>query len=869
MVTSDRAAPEDLEASQRDRRLADLLVERGLVGSDEIARWLESTSPGGLAPRLVSEGVIPGRLLARLERDLDVLEQVGPPDDSTLPSDVRARAGDPRACFGRYVLVSKLGQGGMGEVWKAYDRSLARWVALKFLLVPDPDLVPRFLREAALAAELSHPNVAQVYDVGAHDERVFLAMHYVEGESLQGRTLDRRRAVEVVRDAARGVAHAHARGIVHRDVKPANLIEMPDGQVVVTDFGLARRIDDGSNLTVTGEVLGTPSFMAPEQARGASADARTDVYGLGATLFALVEGRIPYTGPGPVEVLRLVAAGRFPRLAGTDDLVWIVARATERQPDDRYSSAEALLDDLDRYLDGRTVAAHRVGVLERARRFARRRPAIAAALVVLFALAVAGAVLGAGALRALAARRTEVARADGYLGKARAVLEEVQRLEAADQEGTPGMDRAVADLGRLAEDAVRAAPDYPPALRMRARSEGFAGRHAEAETDWTRVLLLDPTDDDAHGRRAIARVFQVPDVIPSAVATAKSMKFTPTPPPDAKRALLAGAEADAAALPADHPLRARVEGMLAYLRGDAKTAIALLEKPLAEQPYLWRERLLLANALLLDGDFERAGAEAAKLVDAHLGGMSALSVRGYARGGLGDFAGAVADMTEVLKQHPDWSSQRHFRAFWQFQLGRTEASLSDYDRVLRDEPDDVDALLGRSGALAAAQRTDEARRDVDRAVELAPDDARAWYERGNAWAGTEEAVRSFTKALALDDSLNEARGQRAYTAFLMGRYEDAARDGLEAARKEPDYGPWHFVAGASLVYVERYAEALPELDRAIAWKPENGYAFLLRALARSYVGSCDGARADLDRARELDAPLDPDMVKQIEKSCPR
>ncbi len=191
-----------------------------------------------------------------------------------------------------------LGSGGMGEVWKAWDPDLRRWAALKFLTKQLPEEHARFRSEAQMAAKLAHPNIAAIYEVGEHEGRPFIAMQFVEGRTLDGwPASDRRGLAKLMRDAARALALAHDQGVVHRDIKPENLMVDASGRVVVTDFGLARPIEGGASaVSMPGTALGTPSYMSPEQSRGAPVDGRADIYGLGATLYAVCGRRLPFAG---------------------------------------------------------------------------------------------------------------------------------------------------------------------------------------------------------------------------------------------------------------------------------------------------------------------------------------------------------------------------------------------------------------------------------------------------------------------------------------------------------------------------------------------------------------------------------------------
>jgi eukaryotic-like serine/threonine-protein kinase len=310
--------------------------------------------------------------------------------------------------FGDYEIIDEIARGGMGVVYRARQRSLNRLVALKMILTgtlaSEADVL-RFRAEAQAVANLDHPHIVPIYEVGQYDGHHYFSMKLIEGGSLAehlGRYVaDLRASARLVADVARAVHHAHRRGILHRDLKPSNVLLDAAGTPHVVDFGLARRVARGSELTRSDAIVGSPPYISPEQASGrkAAITTATDVYGLGAMLYALLTGKPPFRGDSVLETLEQVrhAQPEPPSGAGRGvdrDLETICLKCLEKEPARRYSTAQDLADDLERWLHGEPIRARRVGPLERARSWAKRRPAAAALLLVSTAAALA--LVGAG-----------------------------------------------------------------------------------------------------------------------------------------------------------------------------------------------------------------------------------------------------------------------------------------------------------------------------------------------------------------------------------------------------------------------------------------------------------------------------------------
>lgn len=262
-----------------------------------------------------------------------------------------------------YTIVEELGRGGMGTVYKAKDETLDRFVALKVLgehLMADPEAVQRFLREAKSAAALSHPHIVQIHAVGEENGRHYFVMEHVPGRTLdqvvrsEGR-VDVRRSAQWVLEAARGLAAAHDQGVLHRDVKPANLIFDRHGRIKIADFGLALSLSAANRLTATGMLMGTPGYLAPEQCEGSEADPRTDLYSLGITWYELLTGVLPFSADSPAAVLVKILQSEPPpveelRPEVDPEVRRILGRMMAKKRQDRFPDAHALIAELERFL---------------------------------------------------------------------------------------------------------------------------------------------------------------------------------------------------------------------------------------------------------------------------------------------------------------------------------------------------------------------------------------------------------------------------------------------------------------------------------------------------------------------------------------
>src|SRR5438876_4860217 len=427
--------------------------------------------------------------------------------------------------FGDYELLEQIGRGGQGVVFRARQKSLNRIVALKVIGLGQwatKAHLKRFRLEAEAAASLDHPCIVPVYEVSEREGSCYFSMKFVEGGQLDAvasrETMPPRRAAELIAKVARTVHYAHEHHILHRDIKPGNILLDQQGEPHLTDFGLARLVETESTVTRTLEVLGTPSYMAPEQAVGnnAAVSSATDIYGLGAVLYQLLTGHPPFAGDTTYETVRMVleTQPRQPRLCNPKvdrDLETICLKCLEKKPAKRYASGQALAEDIERFLRNEPIRSRRSSRLEHLWLWCKRKPLVAsltAALIVVVAIGFAGALWE---LRRVQGDRVLVRRANlSAQEKARLTAEQTNNPAAYDAylrgRALPGWWHQEGAI-RLFQEAVKLDPTFAQAwayLSIGQSGSYWLGtdpspaRLAAAKDALDRALTLDPDLPETH-----------------------------------------------------------------------------------------------------------------------------------------------------------------------------------------------------------------------------------------------------------------------------------------------------------------------------------------------------------------------------------
>ncbi len=804
---------------ESDVLLVARLVAAGRISAAQLHAALDvqrrrgSTLP--LGEVLQSQGILgPGELAPP--------SSSAPPDE--VPPEVAGALGDPSRRIGRYVLLAELGRGGMGAVHRGWDLELHRLVAIKTLLDPSirDEQRERFLREARVAARLRHPGIVTVHEVGVQGDRPYLVMDLVEGRALSALRRDEltpRRIAELVRTLAEAVEVAHREGVIHRDVKPDNILIDADGAPRLTDFGLARDASTARQLTVTGQVLGTPSYMAPEQADGDStSDARTDVYAIGGVLYWGLVGRPPFDGPTPLAVIKqlLFQDPEPPRRIDPTvnaDLETIALRCLEKEPERRYGSAKAVVDELDRFLDGRAILARPDGAIGRARRWTRRHRATAALLVLLGALGVSSFVgafvvwrqarAAEKAARVAEARREADAARDAFREVAatavtREELDEALACGLASVEAAASLAREAGEAGapRLGDELLAVAA-FARRSEQWSVAAGLVDRAAE---------LGVPAAAGAHAALDAARVEREKER-------------------QAAVEEILGRAATGALTEAAQGIDDAVYDLLRHREdATARQLIVALDGVTAELRAVFRE-------VLIEGDAAAPISELEHAITAELEPRETVDT------------GSIPQLIRAQ--------------------ARVELAAAADRRPNRRWP----AIVAQRQVAAVGPRHDlaEVCFEALSRLELLPGDAADAIAR-YLFAEMDEAVaaRAATAMLRLEPATGLDRVAVVRSRFESGgggRFDRAMQTvlgtrGLAPPAPAREDDPRAQLQRGTLLLDQRdFAGAIRVFDRVLELEPRNGKALVDRGIARFQTGDLDGAIADLDAALALD-PMD-------------
>jgi tetratricopeptide (TPR) repeat protein len=753
--------------------------------------------------------------------------------------------------IGDYEVRQEIGSGGQATVYRGRAPDGSE-VAIKLVVAISDRQLKRFEREAEALARLRHPHLVAVRDVGTHRGTPYLVLDYVRGESLEDRLTRRgplppRRAAALTRDLADALNHAHSESLLHRDVKPDNVLLDASEAAYLTDFGLVKDLDpDGSKsrLSRTGTFLGTPGYAAPEQAGGAASSLgpATDVYGLGATLYAMLTGRPPHEGESLLEVAHKtleeppVPPSRLS--AGIDpELERICLRCLAKAPSERFPSAGALVHALEVFL---------------AREPAAPRRASRATILATTALIGGGSALAAWVLTTSVVAPAATARVE-------------PEPPPPTSPASPPSPRVVTT------DAPPPAPDPQATLHAYARlcedAQGYlrAGDHAAAEARAGEAIALETGLLDAHRVRASARFMQGDTA--GAFADLEAARRADPNDPLTWNALatvheLTGSRSEALAaldrtleLDPDLPEALELRGRLRVAELRFRDALPDLSRALELRPGHLEARAARAEARFQLDDEEGAIEDADLVLQTDPGHAYAARTRGLAYLSLGQAELAVADLTLAIEGGRASASTYGNRASARSLLGDKRGALEDYERALELETgDNPNLVYNHALALQHLERHAEAIEAFSQAIELDPDLPMPWFGRGASRSrsgDTDGALEDYDQAVRVDPACAKAYLNRGAIKSDRGDREGALADYTAALEAKPDFKEAWFNRGILRNHMLDHRGAIEDHSQVIAIDPSYARAWVSRGVAKHRAGDLEGAIADYEHGIEL------------------
>lgn len=769
----------------------------------------------------------------------------------------------PKVHLPGYEILGELGRGGMGVVYRARHLALNRLVAVKMIIAgghASADQLNRFRVEAESVARLQHPNIVQVYDIGENDGLPFFSLEFVDGPSLDKVLLRKpqpeAKAAEIIETLARAMHYAHQQGVIHRDLKPANVLLMKSGEPKISDFGLAKQLESDSSQTRTGTIMGTPSYMAPEQGRGdKQVGGLADVYAMGSMLYEMICGRPPFLAASAFETLKLllneepIPPSRLqPRVSR--DLETICLKCLQKDPQRRYESSGALADDLQRFREGKPIVARPIGQLERAWRWCRNNPQVAALSGLVAVLTVA--TVAASALYSLKMARESVAVAETRK-QAR------DHLDRAQQAAEAGRIQSAQDLVSWSDPLLLTSTelrDERTALStLRAQLASF--QEFQQQLDKARYLGLFGTPATlAQARDTCHELISLYDQIEQRSGSHSEG----WPPLGERREELLREDLFEAFLVASQV--ERTAAMNGVGEGDLeaanKQAIEWLDRA---------ERLLPPTKALYvrrGGYYERSGdAERAKADLARAAGIEARSsvdrfwhgfaefrrgeearLKGESKPAIGFYRNAAAEFARVVEVRPE-----NFWAYFTWAtchatLGNRHDAIVGFTTCAAIRPDVPWPYANRGTVHLQLGETDQALADFSRSIEYGPADAANYIRRASAWFTLQDfknAKADYSAALQLEPRNTEARRNRAVVGIMGRELDEALSDWKELARLDPVSHEPSYFQGAIELGRRNDAEAAAHLTEALRLKPDDPQALIALAMLQRWQGKSDEA----------------------------
>src|SRR5881398_2097761 len=835
------------------------------------------------AETFVATVVDPG-LAEQLARD----EATGAP-----PVKIAAHAGELLGELGDYELLEVVGRGGQGVVFRARQKSLNRTVALKVISLgqwASKAHLRRFLLESEAAAKLEHPGIVPIHEVGERDGSCYFSMKFVEGGQLdevaRREPMPIRRAVELIAKVAHTVHYAHEHGILHRDIKPGNILLDAKGEPHLTDFGLARLVESESSVTQTLDVLGTPSYMAPEQAVGnnAAVSSTTDVYGLGAVLYQLLTGHPPFAGGTTYETIKLLedTEPRPPRLLNPKvdrDISTICLKCLEKDPKRRYSSALALVEDLEHWLNHEPIQARHTGIFARGIKWVQRNPTSALLAASLIALAAAAGWI---------VWKSELIRHPVTTGIAVLPFENLseQREDAAAfvdgvQHDILTKLARIADLKVISRSSVmeyrekRNVRQIGNDLRVSHLLEGSVRRigtrfHMNAQLIDTHTdthVWVEQYDGDFND------LFAIQSEIAQKIAGQLHAKISPAE----KLAIERKPTTDLVAFELYSRAISSTPTFRGGTAGSGQQAIDLLNRAVARDPSFFDAYIALAvhhdqlYFFNLDHTPARLAAAEAAIQEAFRirpnAGEAHWSRAYHLYNGYLDYEGALAELEVARQTLPN--DPRIFRVtgFIQRRQGRWEESTRNLERALELDPRNVATLDNIGDSYAALRRYAEQESKLDRILAIEPNDIEVKAKRAGVELNWKADTRPLHQLIDEIRATNPAAMPKIVPlrllCALVERDVAAAREALTASDESP-FGAdavhftRPFVEGviARMTNDEQKAQlaftaARAEQEKIVQAEPDYGPALCVLGVIDAALGRKDKALREGRRAVEL------------------
>jgi serine/threonine-protein kinase len=777
--------------------------------------------------------------------------------------------------FGKYLIERKLGQGGMGAVYLARDTALDRKIAIKIISSDDQETVERFQREAQAVAKLKHPNIVQIYEAGTIDKQHYFTMDYIQGLSLdrvlQSRKLPYDTVARITVQVALALHYAHRHNIIHRDIKPGNILIDVRGKIYLTDFGLAKQLAGlDRSLTVTGTTVGTPDYMSPEQAQGKKEliNQFSDIFSLGATLFHCLTGQLPFPGDELLAVLSSVVNKDTPLPSRIDknipkDLETICLKCMEKDQSRRYQNMQELALDIRRYLKGEPITARRASAVTRLWYKVKRNKAVSLILTG-FVLFLIGLAVWQMVVSYQASRKAELYYLEaqelydqGKYDDARAICEKIMEIVPYHLGADDLIDMCVSKL--RAKDRTVTAKEAQLDLRAQAKMvlDRIPTGSSQADSRINialEALNIDPSFGEAY--QVLGNAYKEKGEYNKAFDYfTKAIEATPT---------LAYAYYGRACI--SYYIRNKkqpaLEDLKMVIQLDPKGYIGFFAKGLIEQD---------------DGLYDQAIQDYTSAIELNKADTEGYCGRGSVGYKLGNYDGALADYNEAIRLDPASAYAYNCRGLTWHQKGDIKQALADYDKALQLTPDYAGVYVNRAILYREQCILAQALDDINQAIKIEPDNADAYNARGTIYTDlqrTEDAIKDYDAAISIDPNCIEAyvnRGNAYNTAAEEHRTNPDAQKGLliramsnfdQALKLSASGGNLLSVSNIAVVCVGRgnSYRLQGELDKAIADYTEAiklnrklGVAYIQRGKVYYDQGFMDKSLVDLNEAIWLNA----------------